>query len=151
MVTMDEMLATARSVDDVSFFFVAVALLLGIVFLYMALFPLATAQHRPFDEHPLARGPAAPGRTSVRGIVEQLVERGATLYGADWCGFTHKQLAVLELTAGDLRGLQYVECGKGGQVEECTQNSIKGFPTWKIDGQLYPGFQDPNKLAELLR
>eukprot|EP00966_Prymnesium_polylepis_P049586 1147794-Prymnesium_polylepis.1 len=80
--------------------------------------------------------------------VGQLIDAGATFYGASWCGFTKKQLAELNITEADPRGLDYVDCNS--QEELCAQKGIEAFPTWQLNGKLFPGYYPPAKLAELL-
>ena len=80
--------------------------------------------------------------------LQQLIDAGATFYGASWCGFTKKQLAELNITEANTKGLDYVDCDN--QEELCASKGIEAFPTWQINGQLYPGYYPPSKLSELL-
>ena len=39
--------------------------------------------------------------------------------------------------------------GEDAQPELCQQKGIQGYPTWEIEGQLYPGVKSLADLAEL--
>ncbi|MBS3137116.1 hypothetical protein J4232_01660 [Candidatus Woesearchaeota archaeon] len=41
----------------------------------------------------------------------------------------------------------YVDCDKNRQ--ECLSAGVTGYPTWKINGQNYPGEQSIGRLAQL--
>ena len=83
-------------------------------------------------------------------LAQHLQQVGAKMYGAFWCGhcLTQKQLfgqeAVNEFT--------YVECdanGKNPQPDLCRSVGIRSYPTWEVNGQLYPGVQQLEELANL--
>ena len=130
--------------DDVTVFFFGVAIALTMLFFFIASRtetskPLVLPQMNLFDEQ---------AATTSDGILDELSER-AIFYGASWCGFTQKQFDELGVTATDLKGLNYVECED--EPQRCEQDGIDAFPTWKIDGQLYSGYQDTTKLKALLQ
>jgi hypothetical protein len=130
--------------DEIENLFYALALALSFFFVFLAMrnAPPPSAVLPP----PVAKGPTpTPGSTKV---LQQLIDAGATFYGASWCGFTKKQLAELNITEADPRGLDYVDCDK--EDELCAEKGIEAFPTWQINGQLYPGYYPPPKLVELL-
>ena len=86
---------------------------------------------------------------SVRQELRQkLVETGATLYGVSSCAYTQKQLADLGTTEHFTQGLDYVDC----EVEAafCRQMNVTLYPTWQINGQLYPEYYSLEKLSEKL-
>lgn len=131
--------------DDVTVFFFGVAIALTLLFFFIASRtetskPLVLPQMDLFDEQ--------DATSSSDGILTELSQR-ATFYGASWCGFTQKQFDELGVTAADLKGLNYVECED--EPQRCEQDGIDAFPTWKIDGQLYSGYQDTAKLKALLQ
>jgi hypothetical protein len=50
--------------------------------------------------------------------------------------------------------IDYVECdpkGQNSRAQMCQAAAakVKGFPTWEIKGQFYPGTQSLEKLADL--
>ena len=75
----------------------------------------------------------------------------AVMYGAWWCPHCHDQKAVFGAEAAAV--IPYVECaedGKNSQTKLCrSESQVTGFPTWKINGEFYPGAQSLDRLAEL--
>jgi len=65
-----------------------------------------------------------------------LAEKGLVIYGANWCGWT-KRLVVETLGGFDVASDVYVECTE--EEELCSQEGIQGYPTIKINGELYSG------------
>ena len=100
----------------------------------------ATATSKMADDTMTASSKMASSRTSRAG---RLYDAGWKLYGAEWCGWTKRQLALFE---GDpaLADI-YVECTK----EAC--DGISGYPTWKnSNGTTMPGYKDVAKLEEMM-
>lgn len=73
-----------------------------------------------------------------------LTEAGLKMYGTDWCGYCKKQK---ELFGDSFQYIDYIDCDKNRQ--ECLDAGVKGYPTWKINEQNYPGLQSLERLAEL--
>lgn len=83
-------------------------------------------------------------------LAQYLSDSGAKLYAAWWCEYCHEQKQLFGAEATAL--LPYVECdarGQNPQTEVCQAQSLQGFPTWEINGELYPGVQPLQRLAEL--
>ena len=83
-------------------------------------------------------------------LAKHLTSIGAKKYGAYWCPhcFEQKQLFGKEA----FKEVNYIECaseGKNPQPQACTAAGIRSFPSWEIDGKLYPGVQTPQELAKL--
>lgn len=104
-----------------------------------------------------AAGPvAAPkirAHSSARAlaIATKLQERGARFYGAYWCSHCRDQKEALGMEA--MRLLPYMECDANGvntRRAECTAVGIKGYPTWELDGALFPGERDLDELEEMI-
>ena len=109
------------------------------------------------DEAPAAatvqRPPPIASRSSARAlaIAEKLAARNARMYGAYWCWHCSEQKETLGREA--FAKLGYIECAPDGvdaQSATCRAEGVKGYPTWQIDGKLYPGEKDLDELAELL-
>ena len=81
-------------------------------------------------------------------MLQELVETSATLYGGNWSGCTQKQMADLGIQENYTQGLDYVDC----EVEAafCRQMNVTLYPTWQINGQLYPEYYSLEKLSEKL-
>jgi len=131
--------------DEIENLFYALALALSLFFVFLAV--KNTSSPSAVLPLPVAKAPAPP-QPSDSNVLQQLINAGATFYGASWCGFTKKQLAELNITEVDPRGLDYVDCDN--QEDLCAQKGIEAFPTWQINGELFPGYYPPAKLAELL-
>jgi hypothetical protein len=43
--------------------------------------------------------------------------------------------------------VNYVDCDKNKDI--CIREGIQGYPTWKINGESYPGIQQLERLASL--
>ena len=129
--------------DEIENIFYALALALSFFFIFLAM----KNAPPPSAVLPPPQVPA-PVPRSDSNVLQQLIDAGATFYGASWCGFTKKQLAELNITEADPRGLDYVDCDN--QEELCASKGIEAFPTWQINGELFPGYYPPAKLAELL-
>ncbi len=73
-----------------------------------------------------------------------LTENDAIFYGTEWCGFCKEQK---EMFGESMAYVNFVDCDDNKDV--CLQEGVQGYPTWKIDGKLYPGRQDLTRLADL--
>ncbi len=73
-----------------------------------------------------------------------LSDKGATMYGAEWCGHCKNQKEMFD---GSFKHINYVECPDSPDV--CLNAGIKGYPTWIINGLPYVGEQPLEKLSEL--
>lgn len=75
--------------------------------------------------------------------------KGAKMYGAYWCSHCQNQKKEF----GDSwQYISYIECdprGENSEYDSCLEKGIQGYPTWEINGKLYPGEQNLEKLAEL--
>lgn len=129
--------------DEIENLFYALALALSFFFIFLAM----KNAPPPSVVLPPPQAPA-PVPRSDSNVLQKLIDAGATFYGASWCGFTKKQLAELNITEAEPRGLDYVDCDD--QEELCASKGIEAFPTWQINGELFPGYYPPTKLAELL-
>ncbi len=78
-----------------------------------------------------------------------LTEKEVKMYGGFWCGHCQNQKKKFG-DAWDF--VNYVECdarGENAQVDLCIAKGIGGYPTWEINGKLYPGEMTLERLAEL--
>jgi len=80
-------------------------------------------------------------------LARHLQTKHAKIYGAYWCSHCFAQKQAFGAEAATL--LDYVECADDGRNSlraTCQARNIAGYPTWEIDGKLYPG---ERSLAEL--
>lgn len=71
-----------------------------------------------------------------------LSEKGAVMYGAEWCPHCKDQIALF---GESFRYINYVECPQNPEL--CRQNGIEGYPTWIINGRKYVGKQSLSQLS----
>lgn len=84
-------------------------------------------------------------------LAQHLRDSGAIMYGTWWCKFCYQQKQWFGAEATAI--LPDIECdpqGQNPQVALCqAQEGLQGYPTWKINGELYPGLISLQQLAEL--
>jgi uncharacterized membrane protein len=84
-------------------------------------------------------------------LATKLQSLNAHFYGAYWCSHCLDQKQTLGQAA--MSKIPYVECSKEGfqsQSKLCSEKKIPGYPTWEIQGKLYPGEQSLEELEELV-
>ena len=78
------------------------------------------------------------------GFAQCLAEKKLTMYGAYWCPHCQNQK---ELFGASFQYINYVDCDRNPNA--CSEAGIKGYPTWVINGQSYPGVQSISKLIQI--
>ena len=73
-----------------------------------------------------------------------LSEKGAIMYGTEWCPHCKNQKALF---GSAFQYVNYVDCDLNRDA--CIKAGVEGFPTWVIDGNNYPGEQPLARLASL--
>jgi len=128
----------------------------GMVTLVGALGVYANVNNSTVEQNPTVTAAKAPPIvTTTSGPAEIALARhlksiGAKKYSAYWCPHCHDQKLMFGSEAASL--LNYVECAPDGlssQTELCKTVGITGFPTWEINGELYPGVKSLPNLADL--
>jgi glutaredoxin len=66
------------------------------------------------------------------------------MYGTEWCSHCKNQKAAF---GSSFEYVYYVDCDK--DKDECIKAGVKGYPTWQINGENYPGEQSFERLAFL--
>ncbi len=88
------------------------------------------------------------GRTVKSGQYDEfakyLTEQGVKMYGTEWCTHCKNQK---KLFGSSFQYINYIDCDK--KRAECLSAGVQGYPTWKINGQNYPGEQSIERLAQL--
>jgi len=84
--------------------------------------------------------PAGPGMFDT--FAQCLTDNGATMYGTEWCSHCKNQK---EAFGSSFKNINYVDCDYN--KEECANNGVKGYPTWKINDELFVGEQSLPTLA----
>jgi len=90
------------------------------------------------------------------GLAKTLQEMDAKMYGAHWCSHCYDQKQALgkQVFAKENGFVEYVECSKDGinsRSNVCKAKEIPGYPTWEINGKLYPGEQSVEELEDLVK
>ncbi|MGK7902453.1 MAG: vitamin K epoxide reductase family protein [Hormoscilla sp.] len=83
-------------------------------------------------------------------LAKHLKAAGFKMYGAFWCSHCQDQKTLFGKEAA--AELNYIECdpnGKNPQMALCRTAGVPSYPTWEVKGQLYPGVQGLEQLAEL--
>ncbi len=83
-------------------------------------------------------------------LARHLKQIGAKEYIAWWCPHCHEQKQLFGKEA--YKEIDHIECGDGGtdsRPDLCKAAKIPGFPTWQINGKLYPNVQPLKKLAQI--
>ena len=111
------------------------------------------ADAKSIDKKPPQEAPKIKNSSSPRALLigERLHALNAKMYGAFWCSHCNNQKQELGIEAAKL--FEYVECAKDGvdsKYSVCKDEKIPGFPTWQINGQLFPGEKDLSELEKLL-
>jgi len=73
-----------------------------------------------------------------------LTEKGAVIYGNDFCQYTGNQLNMFGKSE---KYLNYVKCVENKEI--CGSKGVKITPTWELNGKTYSGEQSFEKLSEL--
>ena len=73
-----------------------------------------------------------------------LTEKGAVIYGNDFCQYTNKQLN--DFGKSD-KYLKYVKCADNKEL--CDSKNVKITPTWEINKEMYEGIQSYDRLSQL--
>lgn len=121
---------------------VAAAVLSGVVFLTT---PVKAAP--PSAPPPIT---SVSDRKAIS-LAKRLEEQGATMFGAYWCSHCYAQKQLFGADA--FARIRYVECARDGvasQAALCREKQLPGYPTWEINGELYPGEADLAGLQAIL-
>ena len=75
----------------------------------------------------------------------------AKMFGAYWCSHCYEQKQRLGKEA--FANVQYNECSKEGlnsRKDLCKEKNIPGYPTWEINGKLFPGDMYLDELEDII-
>ncbi|PPS42689.1 vitamin K epoxide reductase family protein [Chroococcidiopsis sp. TS-821] len=83
-------------------------------------------------------------------LARHLTQIGAREFVAWWCPHCYEQKQLFGKQA--YAEINHIECAADGQnarPDLCQAAGIQSFPTWEINGQLYPGLRSLEELADL--
>lgn len=86
----------------------------------------------------------AKNSTNYGSFAQCLSEKGAVMYGTEWCSHCKNQK---EMFGDSFQYISYVDCD--WNADQCSNAGVKGYPTWIIDGKMYSGEQKLERLASL--
>jgi len=94
--------------------------------------------------------PAITAKSSeyAKKLSKHLQSKHVKMYGAYWCSHCYNQKQMFGKEA--FANIEYIECDKRGyqsQNKLCKEKGLPGYPTWEIDGELYPGEMELKDLA----
>ena len=84
-------------------------------------------------------------------LAKRIKDLDGTMYGAYWCSHCNNQKKILGSEAMKIVG--YVECDTDGMNSRkalCLEKQIRGYPTWELDGNLFPGEKNIDELDKLV-
>lgn len=84
---------------------------------------------------------AAP---SLEAFADCLTEKGASMYGADWCPACKQQKKLFGEAFSHVR---YVNCDF--EKKDCNKNGIERYPTWIIGKKRFIGVQTLSELSQI--
>ncbi|MFH1420518.1 MAG: thioredoxin domain-containing protein [Candidatus Aenigmatarchaeota archaeon] len=90
-------------------------------------------------------GSAVTSDIDETALAKFLTEKGAVMYGTEWCSHCQTQKALF---GDDFKYINFVNCDT--QTALCDASGVRGYPTWIINGQKYEGEQTIDRLAQLV-
>jgi thiol-disulfide isomerase/thioredoxin len=81
---------------------------------------------------------------NLTSFIECLNQKGAIMYGTEWCGYCRSQK---EQFGEYFEKIRYVDCNLEREV--CQNAGVKGFPTWVINEKLESGFKTLEQLSKI--
>jgi uncharacterized membrane protein len=109
---------------------------------------LASADKQQLLAPPKITTESSPRAISLAGDLQSL---DAKMFGAYWCSHCSDQKESFGKQA--FGKIPYIECSKDGvnsQARLCKSKELPGYPTWEINGKLYPGEQELEELEEIV-
>ncbi|MFH0755281.1 MAG: hypothetical protein V1910_01265 [bacterium] len=92
-------------------------------------------------------GKKIPNNISISydNFAQCLTEKGAVMYGAEWCAHCQEQKAIF---GNSFKFIKYVECSDNIQI--CIDRGIQIYPTWLIGTSTKIEGSDKNKIIKEL-
>jgi len=84
-------------------------------------------------------------------LASDLKSLDAKMFGAFWCSHCIDQKQSLGYEA--MQTVPYVECDREGYNNKrdiCLEREVPGYPTWEINGELFPGEKSLDELREIV-
>lgn len=78
------------------------------------------------------------------GFAKCLTANGAVMYGTDWCSHCQNEKSMF---GSSFQYVNFVNCDYDSQA--CTNAGVEGYPTWNINGNIYPGEKTLEQISSL--
>jgi len=93
---------------------------------------------------PIVLTACSKGPGDYDSFAQCLTEKGVKMYGTEWCSHCKNQK---EAFGNSFQFVDYIDCDR--DKGECLKAGVRGYPTWVIDGENYPGEQQLERLSLL--
>ncbi|GAX29115.1 hypothetical protein FisN_7Hh288 [Fistulifera solaris] len=90
--------------------------------------------------------------TQAMVLAKKMQTMDTRFYGAFWCSHCFDQKQAMGKEAMEM--IPYIECSRDGmnaQTKLCKEKDVPGYPTWEINGKLYPGEKTLDELEEIVK
>jgi uncharacterized membrane protein len=90
--------------------------------------------------------------TQAMMLAKKMEKMDTRFYGAFWCSHCFDQKQAMGKEAMEM--IPYIECSRDGlnaQTKLCKEKDVPGYPTWEINGKLYPGERTLDELEEIVK
>jgi hypothetical protein len=89
-------------------------------------------------------------QANLTALATHLSQSGAKVYTTYWCGACRWQIKKFGSAKAKLPVIECDPDGQNPQTDLCKRKSVRGYPTWEINGQVYEaGGYGVNTLADL--
>jgi protein-disulfide isomerase len=108
------------------------------------------AQAPPLKDVPAPPVTATSSERALK-IGADMKELNTRFFGAYWCSHCYEQKQRMGKEA--MANIPYIECAKEGlnsQADLCKERKVPGYPTWEINGKLYPGEMYLDELEDII-
>ena len=125
----------------------ASAIAFGVVLAPCTSFAVPPVVNTELNTPPPVKAKSSPEQIK---LAQHLKATGAKFFAAYWCPYCTLQREMFGSDGAQV--LPYVECAQDGFQNEavaCRENKVEGFPSWQINGKLYPGLKSLTALQLL--
>ncbi len=84
------------------------------------------------------------GTVDAEKLAKCLTSKGVIMYGTSWCGHCNNQKNAF---GEAFEYVDFIDCDNERKI--CVEAGIRGYPSWIINGQIYPGARQLDQLADL--
>lgn len=120
---------------------------------YASTAPIAQLSEQDIERYARNVAPKVTKESSAEAntLAQRIKKLDGRMYGAYWCSHCFNQKQNLGKQAFEM--IEYIECDKEGFNNKhslCREKKVPGYPTWEIQGKLYPGEKEISELEALV-